>query len=169
MKKLFIIPILFTFSFSQISSYKVSYTIYTTIKSHPNVISLHSVEGEDLVLKYKNSIKKNIIPIVSINRIKIKEKKPNPIGKPLGCVYGLGLGALGGGLIGLVLDSGGGGGGYGSYFAVTELTILGGMAIGALRGIKMGNILYGSQTQLVNLKGKTLDEKIDYLKSIAKQ
>jgi len=43
------------------------------------------------------------------------------------------------------------------------------MAIGALRGIKMGNILYGSQTQLVNLKDKTLDEKIDYLKSIANQ
>ena len=169
MKKLFIIPILFAFAFSQISSYKVSYTIYTTIKSHPNVISLHSVEVEDLVVKYKNIIKKNIIPIVSINRIKIKEKKPNPIGKPLGCVYGLGLGALGGGLIGLVLDSGGGGGGYVSYFAVTELTILGGMAIGALRGIKMGNNLYGSQTQMVNLKGKTLDEKIDYLKSIAKQ
>ena len=168
MKKLFIIPILFAFAFSQISSYKVSYTIYTTIKSHPNVISLHSVEGEDLVVKYKNSIKKNTIPIVSINRIKIKEKKPNPIGKPLGCVYGLGLGALGGGLIGFVLDSGGGGVGYGS-FPVAPLTILGGMAIGALRGIKMGNILYGSQTQLVNLKGKTLDEKIDYLKSIAKQ
>ena len=74
MKKLFIIPILFTFAFSQISSYKVSYTIYTTIKSYPNVISLHSVEGEDLVVKYKNSIKKNIIPIVSINRIKIKKK-----------------------------------------------------------------------------------------------
>ena len=169
MKKLFIIPIFFAFAFSQISSYKVSYTIYTTTKSYPNVISLHSVEGEDLVVKYKNIIKKNIIPIVSINRIKIKEKKPNPIGKPLGCVYGLGLGALGGGLIGLVLDSGGGGGGYGSYFAVTELTILGGMAIGALRGIKMGNNLYGSQTQLVNLKDKPLDEKIDYLKSIAKQ
>ena len=168
MKRLFIIPILIAFAFSQISSYKVSYTIFTTIKSYPNVISLHSVEGEDLVVKYKNIIKKNIIPIVSIDRIKIKEKKPNPIGKPLGCVYGLGLGALGGGLIGLVLDSGGGGGGYGS-FPVAPLTILGGMAIGALRGIKMGNILYGSQTQLVNLKDKPLNEKIDYLKSMAKQ
>ena len=55
----FLFPIIITTSlFSQISSYKVSYTIYTTTKSYPNVISLYSVEGEDLVVKYKNSIKK---------------------------------------------------------------------------------------------------------------
>ena len=168
MNKLFIMPILFAFAFSQNVDNQISYTIYTDTKSYPNV-TLLSVQGKGLIVNEKNGTGKYNIYIPYINRIKIIEGGSNPIGKPLGCVYGLGLGALGGGLIGLVLDSGGGGGGYGSYFAVTELTILGGMAIGALRGIKMGNILYGSQTQLVNLKGKTLDEKIDYLKSIAKQ
>ena len=55
--------------------------------------------------------------------------------------------------------------------------MLGGMVIGAWQGYKLGpsigNMLgdssYVSQNQLVSLEDKTLDEKIDYLKSILKQ
>ena len=168
MKKLFITPILIAFAFSQLQSKQVSYMIYTDEKVYNNVVLL-AVRGSYLLFNENKSTKKNRIPIKNITGIYNEEDRSSLNIKSSGCVYGLGLGALTGGLIGLVLDSGGGGGGYGSYFAVTELTILGGMAIGALRGIKMGNNLYGSQTQLVNLKDKPLDEKIDYLKSIAKQ
>ena len=166
MKKLFTIPIFFAFAFSQISSYKVSYTIYTTTKSYPNVISLHSVEGEDLVVKYKNIIKKNIIPIVSINRIKIKEKKPNPIGKPLGCVYGLGLGALTGGLIGLGMEQGRGDAtATGFIIPFLPVAILGGMGIGALVGSMSGESSNESKSTFISLEDKTLDEKINFFKS----
>ena len=101
MKKLFIIPILFAFAFSQPQSNQTLYTIYTNGKVFNNVV-LHAVQDSNLLVNVNNSSKKNTIPIVSISRIKIKEKKPNPIRKPLGCVYGLGLGALGGGLIAFI-------------------------------------------------------------------
>ena len=49
------------------------------------------------------------------------------------------------------------------------ITLIGGMMIGVLAGSIAGDSPYASQAQLVSLEDKSLDEKIDYLKSIAEQ
>ena len=170
MNKLIIIPILFVLAFSQNVDNQISYTIYTDTKSYPNV-TLLSVQGKGLIVNEKNGTGKYNIYIPYINRIKIIEGGSNPIGKPLGCIW---LGALGGGLIGLGLDS--------ITSSPTDVTVgmfaaiplfpialLGGMMIGVLAGSIAGDNPYASQSQLVSLEDKSLDEKIDYLKSITKQ
>ena len=182
MNKLIIIPILFAFAFSQNVDNQISYTIYTDTKSYPNV-TLLSVQGKGLIVNEKNGTGKYNIYIPYINRIKIIEGGSNPIGKPLGCIFGLSLGALGGGLIGFGLYSQSSSyrrtNSYASGYAglIVPVAMLGGMVIGAWQGYKLGpsigNMLgdssYASQAQLVSLEDKSLDEKIDYLKSILKQ
>ena len=185
MNKLIIIPILFVLAFSQ-SGNQEAYTIYTTAKYYKNVM-LYSVEGNDLIANEQNSPKKYTIPISYINGIRIKEIKfkPNTLGKPLGCVFGLSLGAIGGGLIGFGLYSQSSGSGYtgsdayaGGYNGlIVPVAMLGGMVIGARQGYKLGpsigNMLgdssYASQAQLVSLEDKSLNEKIYYLKSLTNQ
>ncbi len=168
--KLFIIPILFAFAFSQNVDNQISYTIYTDTKSYPDV-TLLSVEGKGLIVSEKNGTRKYNIYIPYINRIKIIEGGSNPIGKPLGCIW---LGALGGGLIGLGLDSIKSSpsdvtGGMVAAIPLFPIALLGGMMIGILIGSIESDSSYASQTQLVSLEDKSLDEKIDYLNSIAKQ
>ena len=170
MKKLFIISILFALAFSQSANNQISYTIYTDTKSYPNV-NLLSVQGKGLVVNEKNGTRKYNIYIPYINRIKIIEGGSNPIGKPLGCIW---LGALGGGLIGLGLDSIKSSpsdvtGGMVAAIPLFPIALLGGMMIGVLAGSIEGDSPYTSQTQLVSLEDKSLDEKIDYLKSIVEQ
>ena len=166
MKKLFIIPILFALAFSQNVNNQFSYTIYTDTKSYINVTIL-SVEGKGLLVNEKNGTRKYNIYIPYINRIKIIEGGSNPIGKPLGCIW---LGALGGGLIGLGLDSIKSSpsdvtGGMVAAIPLFPIALLGGMMIGVLAGSIAGDNPYASQAQLVSLEDKSLDEKIDYLKS----
>ena len=184
MKKLFLIPALFAFAFSQNVDNQISYTIYTDTKSYPNV-TLLSVQGKGLIVNEKNGTGKYNIYIPYINRIKIIEGGSNPIEKPLGCVFGLSLGGIGGGLIGFGLYSQSSGSGYtgsdayaGGYNGlIVPVAMLGGMVIGAWQGYKLGpsigNMLgdssYASQAQLVSLEDKSLDEKINYFKSIANQ
>ena len=170
MNKLIIIPILFAFAFSQSSNNQISYTIYTDTKSYPNV-TLLSVQGKGLIVNEKNGTGKYNIYIPYINRIKMIEGGSNPTGKTLGCIW---LGALGGGLFGLGLDSIKSSTsdvtvGMVAAIPLFPIALLGGMMIGVLAGSIAGDNPYASQAQLVNLKDKTLDEKIDYLKSIAQQ
>ena len=184
MRILLITFIFVSIAFSQNVDNQISYTIYTDTKSYPNV-TLLSVQGKGLIVNEKNGTGKYNIYIPYINRIKIIEGGSNPIRKPLGCVFGLSLGAIGGGLIGFGLYSQSSGSGYtgsdayaGGYNGlIVPVAMLGGMVIGAWQGYKLGpsigNMLgdssYVSQNQLVSLEDKTLDEKIDYLKSILKQ
>ena len=98
----------------------------------------------------------------------------NPIGKPLGCIFGLSLGALGGGLIGLGLDSiksspSDATGGMVAAIPLFPIALLGGMMIGVLAGSIAGDNPYASQAQLVSLEDKSLNEKIYYLKSLTNQ
>ena len=170
MNKLFIIPILFVLAFSQNVDNQISYTIYTDTKSYPDV-TLLSVLGKGLIVNEKNSTRKYNIYIPYINRIKIIEGGSNPIGKPLGCIW---LGALGGGLIVLGLDSIKSSpsdvtGGMVAAIPLFPIALLGGMMIGVLAGSIAGDNPYASKAQLVSLEDKSLDEKIDYLKSLAEQ
>ena len=170
MNKLIIIPILFVLAFSQNVDNQISYTIYTDTKSYPDV-TLLLVQGNGLIVNEKNGTGKYNIYIPYINRIKIIEGGSNPTGKPLGCIW---LGALGGGLIGLGLDSIKSSpsdvtGGMVAAIPLFPIALLGGMMVGVLAGSIAGDNPYASQAQSVSLKDKSLDEKIDYLKSIAEQ
>ena len=62
MKKLFIIPILFAFAFSQPQSNQTLYTIYTNGKVFNNVV-LHAVQDSNLLVNVNNSTKENTIPV----------------------------------------------------------------------------------------------------------
>ena len=171
MKKLFIIPILIAFAFSQLQSKQASYIIYTDGKVYNNVV-LHSVQGSYLLFNENNSTKKNRIPINNITGI-YNEDRSNLNINSSGCVYGLGLGALTGGLIGLVLDSGGGGGGdataTGPIIPFLPVAILGGIGIGALLGSMSGESSSESKSTFISLEDKTLDEKINFFKSRVNQ
>ena len=71
-----------------------------------NNVVLHAVQDSNLLVKVNNSTKKNTISIYSIRGIRNEEDRSKPNRKPSGCVYGLGLGALTGGLVGLGMEQG---------------------------------------------------------------
>ena len=154
MKKLFLIPALFAFAFSQSGNNQISYTIYTDTETYKNVI-LHQVIGSDLIVYEKNYFKRHIVPISSIKSSLLKAKGSNSSGNScIGC-------ALVGGLIGLGLDSQSSGSDLTGGFSIpiAPFAILGGIVIGIMQGA------YASQNQLVSLEDKSLDEKINYFKS----
>ena len=168
MKKLFIIPILIAFAFSQLHGKQVSYIIYTDGKVYNNVV-LHSVQGSYLLFNENNSTKKNRIPINNITGI-YNEDRSNLNIKPSGCVYGLGLGALTGGLIGLGMEQGRGDAtATGFIIPFLPVAILGGMGIGELVGSMSGESSNESKSTFINLEDKTLDEKINFFKSRVNQ
>ena len=165
MKKLFIIPILIAFAFSQLHGKQVSYIIYTDGKVYNNVV-LHAVQGSYLLFNENNSTKKNRIPINNITGIYNEEDRSNLNIKPSGCVYGLGLGALTGGLIGLGMEQGRGDAtATGFIIPFLPVAILGGMGIGALVGSMSGESSNESKSTFISLEDKTLDEKINFFKS----
>ena len=169
MSRIIIIPILFAFAFSQPQSNQTLYTIYTNGKVFNNVV-LHEVQDSNLLVNVNNSTKKNTIPIYSIRGIRNEEDRSNPNRKPSGCVYGLGYGALIGGLIGLGMEQGRGDAtATGFIIPFLPVAILGGMGIGALVGSMSGESSNESKSTFISLEDKSLDEKIDYLKSIAEQ
>ena len=166
-KKTLISILFISVTFSQNN---ISYTIYTDTKSYPDV-TLLSVEGKGLIVNEKNGTGKYNIYIPYINRIKIIEGGSNSIGKPLGCIW---LGALGGGLIGLGLDSIKSSpsdvtGGMVAAIPLFPIALLGGMMIGVLAGSIEGDNPYASQAQLVSFEDKSLNEKINHLKSLTNQ
>ena len=164
MKKLFIIPILIALAFSQLQSKQSSYIIYTDGKVYNNVV-LHSVQGSYLLFNENNSTKKNRIPINNITGI-YNEDRSNLNIKPSGCVYGLGLGALTGGLIGLGMEQGRGDAtATGFIIPFLPVAILGGMGIGALVGSMSGESSNERKSTFTSLEDKTLDEKINFFKS----
>ena len=69
MKKLFIIPILFTFAFSQSKGNQVSYAIETATANYNNV-SIETVYGLGLELYDRNLDTKVNIPIAEIKSLK---------------------------------------------------------------------------------------------------
>ena len=164
MNKLFIMPILFAFAFSQNGNNQIPYTIYTLAKSYNNV-TLHSVEGGGLVINEKNGMKKFTIPIIIINGIKMKERGFGLAGR----AFCTGLGALGGTIISLISTGLPMSSPYRNSSALDTAMAWGSVAIGAWIGNKVGNSLFRSQTQLVSFEDKSLNEKIYYLKSLTNQ
>ena len=109
--------------------------------------------------------KKNRIPINNITGI-YNEDRSNLNIKPSGCVYGLGLGALTGGLIGLGMEQGRGDAtATGFIIPFLPVAILGGMGIGVLVGSMSGESSNESKSTFISLEDKTLDEKINFFRS----
>ena len=162
MKKTLISILFISVTFSQNN---ISYTIYTNGKVFNNVV-LHAVQDSNLLVNVNNSTKKNTIPIYSIRGIRNEEDRSNPNRKPSGCVYGLGLGALTGGLIGLGMEQGRGDAtATGFIIPFLPVAILGGMGIGALVGSMSGESSNENKSTFISLEDKTLDEKINFFKS----
>ena len=160
MKKLFLLPALFALGFSQNGNHQTPYTIYTLAKSYNNV-TLHSVEGGGLVINEKNGMKKFTIPITIINGIRMKERGFGVVGR----AFCTGLGAFGGTIISLISTGLPMSSPYRNSSALDTAMAWGSVAIGAWIGNKVGNSLFRSQTHLVSLENKPLDEKINYFKS----
>jgi len=161
-----LLPIILTASlFAQDKNNQNSYSIYTNAGYYHNVI-LYQVKSTDLIAQNQSRTKKYTIPISSINKIKIKETGSTNLGK----VFCVSLGALGGAVIAL---SSNGGFAMGSPDATTSSSdtavVWGGLAIGLWIGNKFGSSLFGRQTEFVSFKDKTLDEKINFFKSIVNQ
>lgn len=161
MKYLF--PILLISSLiAQNTSNQNSYSIYTNTGFYHNVV-LHQVNSYDLIATNKSRTKKYAIPISSVERIRIRETGSSYLGK----VFCTGFGALGGTMIALFSN---GGVSMGSPDATTSdsdtAVVLSGLTIGLLIGNSVGGSLFGSQTEFVSLKDKTLGEKRNYFKSM---
>ena len=161
MKYLF--PILLISSLiAQNTSSQNSYSIYTNTGHYHNVV-LHQVKSYDLIATNKSRTKKYAIPISSVERIRIRETGSSDLGR----VFCTGFGALGGTMIALLSN---GGVSMGSPDATTSesdtAVVLSGLTIGLLIGNSVGGSLFGSQTEFVSLKDKTLGEKRNYFKSI---
>ena len=161
MKYLFAI-LLISSLIAQNTSNQNSYSIYTNTGFYHNVV-MHEVNSYDLIATNKSRTKKYAIPISSINRIRIRV----PGSSVLGRVFCTGFGALGGTMIALFSN---GGVSMGSPDATTSdsdtAVVLSGLAIGLLIGNSVGGSLFGSQTEFVSLKDKTLGEKRNYFKSM---
>ena len=161
MKYLF--PILLISSLiAQNTSNQNSYSIYTDTGYYHNVV-LYQVNNYNLVATNKSRTKKYTIPISSVKRIRIRETGSSYLGR----VFCTGFGALGGTLIALFSN---GGVSMGSSDATTSesdtAVAWGGLAIGLMLGNSVGGSLFGSQTEFVSFKDKTLGEKINYFKSM---
>ena len=161
MKYLF--PILLISSLiAQNTSNQNSYSIYTNAGYYHNVV-LRQVNSYDLIATNKSRAKKYSIPISSVKSIRIRETGSSVLGR----VFCSGFGALGGTMIALFSN---GGVSMGSPDATTSdsdtaVTWIG-LAIGLLIGNSVGGSLFGSQTEFVSLKDKTLVEKRNYFKSM---
>ena len=161
MKYLF--PILLISSLiAQNTSNQNSYSIYTNTRYYHNIV-LHQVNSYDLIATNKSRTKKYVIPISSVKSIRIREIGSSYLGR----VFCTGFGALGGTMIALFSN---GGVSMGSPDVTTSDSDTAvawvGLAIGLLIGNSVGGSLFGSQTEFVNLKDKTLGEKINYFKSM---
>ena len=159
--KLLLSIILTTSLFGQDKKNQNSYSIYTNAGHYHNVI-LHQVKSSDLIAQNKSSTKKYIIPISTIERIRITEAGSSVLGR----VFCVSLGALGGTVIALLSN---GGFALGSPDATTSSSdtavIWGGLAVGLWIGSKVGSSFFGSKSEFVSFKNKTLGEKINYFKS----
>ena len=161
MKKLFTIPILFALAFSQNKSNQVLYAIETTTANYNNV-SLESVYGLGLELYDRELNNKLNIPITEIKTLKQNGWKTNDLAT---FIFTIG-GGFSGAIAGVFIDIGL----YGwSNTNEGAIIIIAGIGAGTMLGYKLGSNIFKRRYKAVEFEGWTLDKKINYLKSIAKQ
>ena len=164
MKKLFIIPILFVFAFSQNKSNQVLYAIETTTENYNNV-SIESVYGLGLELYDRNMNSRLNIPITEIRTLRQNGWKTNDLATFIFTIAG----GAGGSIAGIFIDIGLFATPWGetnNWQALIYLVSIGG---GARIGYKLGKSIFKRRYKALEFEGLTLDKKINYLNSIANQ
>ena len=164
MKKLFIIPILFTFAFSQSKGNQVSYASYaieTTTEKYSNVL-IDSVYGLWVEVYDRNLITKVNIPIAEIKSLKQNGWRPNIfvsiIGTAAGGFVGNIVGFIGAFILSPSITESFNSQGFLFYLAAT-----GG---GALSGYRLVRYIYKRKYEIVDFHKWTIDKKRNYLMSL---
>ena len=162
MKKLFTIPILFAFAFSQNKSNQALYAIETKTANYNNV-SLESVYSEVVEVSNKNWNHKLNIPITEIRTLRQIGGRPNIFATIIGTVGG----GFSGAIVGVFIDIGL----YGWISSTNEGAIItiASIGAGAMLGYKLGSNIFKRKYKAVEFEGWTLDKKINYFKSMVNQ
>ena len=161
MNKLFIIPILFAFAFSQSKGNQVLYDIETTTAKYNNV-SLESVYGLGLELYDRNLNDKLNIPIVEIKTLRQNGWKTNDLATFIFTI----VGGAGGSIAGIFIDIGLFATPWGATNNRQALIYLVSIGGGARIGYKLGKSIFKRRYKALEFEGLTLDKKINYLKSL---
>ena len=161
MKKLFIIPILFTFAFSQNKSNQVLYAIETTTANYNNV-SLESVDGLGLELYDRELNDKLNIPIAEIKSLKQNGWRPNIFVSIIGTAAGGFVGNIAG-FIGAFILSPSITESFSSQGVLFYIAATGG---GALSGYRLVRYIYKRKYEIVDFHKWTIDKKRNYLMSL---
>ena len=159
MNKLFIIPILFAFAFSQSKGNQVLYDIETTTAKYNNV-SLESVYGLGLELYDRNLNDKLNIPIVEIKTLRQNGWKTNDLATFIFTI----VGGAGGSIAGIFIDIGLFATPWGATNNRQALIYLVSIGGGARIGYKLGKSIFKRRYKALEFEGLTLDKKINYLK-----
>jgi len=164
MKKLFIIPILFTFAFSQSKSNQVLYAIETTTANYNNV-TIESVYGSRLELYDRELNNKLNIPIAEIKTLRQNGWKTNDLATFIFTIAG----GAGGSIAGIFIDIGLFATPWGetnNWQALIYLVSIGG---GARIGYKLGKSIFNRRYKALEFEGLTLDKKRNHLMSLVNQ
>ena len=165
MKKLFTIPILFALAFSQNKSNQVLYTIETTSAKYYMIYSIELINNEAIKV-YDSGLQNNfIIPITEIKTLRQNGWKTNDLATFIFTIAG----GASGSIAGIFIDIGLFATPWGAtndWQALIYLVSIGG---GAILGYKLGKNIFKQRYKAVEFERWSLDEKINYLKSIANQ
>ena len=157
--KIFIIPFLFAFAFSQSKNNQIYYRIYTDKKVYPNV-SIESTYKEEVEVYGKNLDTKVNIPISEIKSLNQNGWRRNIFVTIIGTAAGAGCGAIAALYAGMMFH------GQGATVNVAPIVAFGGSVI---LGYKLGSNIFKRRYKAVEFESWTLDKKINYLNSIANQ
>ena len=163
MKKLFIIPILFAFAFSQSKGNQVSYAIETTTENYSNVL-IDSVYGLWVEVYDRNLNTKVNIPIAEIKILKQNEWRPNIFVTIIGTAAGGFVGNIAG-FIGAIVVSPS----FLEFSPQGALIYLAATGGGAISGYRLVRYIYKRKYEIVNFYKWTLDKKRKHLMSLANQ
>ena len=156
--KIFIIPFLFAFAFSQSKGNQVSYASYaieTTTEKYSNVL-IDSVYGLWVEVYDRNLDTKVNIPISEIKSLNQNGWRPNIFVTIIGTAAGAGCGAIAALYAGMMFH------GQGATANVAPIVAFGGSV---MLGYKLGSNIFKRKYKVVEFEGWTLDEKINYFKS----
>ena len=158
--KLLLSILLTTFLIAQDKSNQISYTIETTTEYYNNV-SIDSVYGLRVELYDKLLNTKLDIPIAEIKSLKQNGLKPNMFVTIIGTAAG-GAGGVFAAWFATIIFHGNGN----TTQAVASIVTLGGSV---MLGYKLGSSIFKREYKVIEFEGWTLDEKRNYLNSIANQ
>ena len=158
--KLLLSILLTTFLIAQDKNNQILYTIETTTEYYNNV-SIASVYGQSVELYDRRLKTKLDIPIAEIKSLKQNGLKPNMFVTIIGTAAG-GAGGVFAAWFATIVFHGNGN----TTQAVASIVTLGGSV---MLGYKLGSSIFKREYKVIEFEGWALDEKRNYLNSIANQ